>query len=294
MNNPTQIVISASRRTDIPGFYMDWFMQQVHKGFFEVKNLYNQKVRIVPVTPEKVHTIVFWSKNFSRFLNGKFGETLQTLGFNLFFNFSINSRSDLLEPNVPALDERLGQLGDLCNRFRAEAVNWRFDPICLYQAAGAENQNNINDFNYIAKNASRLGVRRCITSFRDDYPKIQKRIANMTGFRFSDVSLESQKDIILEMENELAAKNIDLYLCCEKELLAVLPPESRISKSSCIPNDLLVKIFGGSLSLRQDTSQRIKDGCGCMVSVDIGSYREHPCYHNCLFCYANPVDKFKV
>ena len=250
MNDPTKIVISASRRTDIPAFYMDWFMRQVHKGFFEVKNPYNQKIRIVPATPGEVHTIVFWSKNFSPFLDGKFGETLQSLGFNLFFNFSINSRSDLLEPNVPPLDQRLNQLKDLCRRFRSEAVNWRFDPICLYQVAGAENQNNLNDFNYIAKSASRLGVRRCITSFRDDYPKIQKRIANLAGFSFSDVSLESQKDIILEMENELAPKNMDLYLCCEKELLAVLPPESRVSKSSCIPNDLLVKIFGGSLSLK--------------------------------------------
>ncbi|MBW2737316.1 MAG: DUF1848 family protein, partial [Deltaproteobacteria bacterium] len=62
-----------------------------------------------------------------------------------------------------------------------------------------------------------------------------------------------------------------------------------ITKSSCIPNDLLMKLFGGSLSLNKDSGQRIKNGCGCKVSADIGSYSLHPCYHNCLFCYANPV-----
>ena len=44
-----------------------------------------------------------------------------------------------------------------------------------------------------------------------------------------------------------------------------------------------------NISLRKDTGQRVKAGCGCTVSVDIGSYRQQPCYHNCLFCYANPA-----
>ncbi|MCK4620475.1 MAG: DUF1848 family protein, partial [Desulfobacterales bacterium] len=50
-----------------------------------------------------------------------------------------------------------------------------------------------------------------------------------------------------------------------------------------------MKLFGGSLSLNKDSGQRIKNGCGCKVSADVGSYSLHPCYHNCLFCYANPA-----
>jgi hypothetical protein len=71
-------------------------------------------------------------------------------------------------------------------------------------------------------------------------------------------------------------------------VLNALPSGSNIRKSSCIPNDLFVKIFGGDLSFKRDTGQRSLKGCGCMISVDIGSYHLHPCYHNCLFCYANP------
>ena len=66
---------------------------------------------------------------------------------------------------------------------------------------------------------------------------------------------------------------------------AVLPGEPEF----IISNDLLMKLFGGSLSLNKDSGQRIKNGCGCNESVDIGSYSLHPCYHNCLFCYANPA-----
>ncbi len=294
MNTATKIVISASRRTDIPAFYMNWFMQQIHNGVFEVKNPYNQKITIIPATPDRVHTIVFWSKNFDPFLKGKFGENLKSMGYNLFFNFTINSASALLEPNVPPLTQRLDQLKNICRRFRAEAVNWRFDPICFFQIAGNDIKNNLNDFEYISEIASRQGVKRCITSFVDDYPKIQKRIANKVGFKFINLSLEARKNVVMEMEAELTARHITLYLCCEKELFDILPPESKISKSSCIPNDHLVNIFGGSLLLKQDIGQRVKDGCGCMVSVDIGSYQQHPCFHNCLFCYANPVGRDRV
>jgi hypothetical protein len=93
------------------------------------------------------------------------------------------------------------------------------------------------------------------------------------------------------MERTLTAGKIDLRLCCEKEVLAALPSDSTVTESACIPNDLLVALFGGTLSLKKDTGQRIQKGCGCKVSVDVGSYHLHPCYHNCLFCYANPTSK---
>ena len=111
----------------------------------------------------------------------------------------------------------------------------------------------------------------------------------MANFTFMDPLLDEKKQIILDMETALADRKIRLYMCCEKEVLDVLPDESTVSRSSCIPNDLLVQLFGGNPSIKHDTGQRISAGCGCKVSVDIGSYQHHPCYHNCLFCYANPT-----
>ena len=115
----------------------------------------------------------------------------------------------------------------------------------------------------------------------------------MPGFDFYDPPLEEKIAAILKMENRLKPLNIKLFTCCEKEIIAALPPESRISPSACISGDLLTAIYGGTLILKQDTGQRVKRGCQCMVSSDIGSYDLHPCYHNYLFCYANPKAGFR-
>jgi hypothetical protein len=64
------IVLSASRRTDIPAFYMPWFMEGIARGEFEVVNPYSRKTTRVPATTPPVHTIVFWSKNFGPFIDG--------------------------------------------------------------------------------------------------------------------------------------------------------------------------------------------------------------------------------
>jgi hypothetical protein len=289
MKHSNQIVISASRRTDIPAFYMDWFMEQIKKGVFEVSNPYNRRKVIVPATPDKIHTIVFWSKNFAPFIKGGFGEKLLRMGFNLFFNFTINSDSSLLEPWVPSLKQRLDQLRDLCRDYDPRSINWRFDPICFFEFKQNAIKDNLHDFSRIAAWASQCGVTRCITSFMDHYAKLKKRIKSKPGFSFIDPILSEKVNILLKMEKELTEKNVDLYTCCEKEVLNALPSGSNIRKSSCIPNDLFVKIFGGDLSFTRDTGQRSSKGCGCMISVDIGSYRLHPCYNNCLFCYANPT-----
>jgi len=293
LNPEPKTVISASRRTDIPAFYMPWFMDRIKSGFFEVVNPYNRQTKKVPATPAEVHTIVFWSKNFQPFLKKKWGKKLQKAGYHLFFNFTINSESSRLEPHVPPLDVRLDQLEQLCNQFGSRAVNWRFDPICFFKNRSNDGpvQDNLSDLDRIAEKAAKVGIKRCITSFMDAYPKIEKRLAALPGFSFSDPPLKAKQQIILKIEKILACGNINLKLCCEKDVLDALPDNTSVTQSACIPSDLLVELFGGNLDLKKDTGQRIQKGCGCKVSVDIGSYHQHPCYHNCLFCYANPTSR---
>jgi len=284
-------VLSASRRTDIPAFYMEWFMGGIRKKAFTLVNPYTGKRSVLSVTPETVHTIVFWSKNFGPFLEGRYGEQLSEQGFHLFFNFTINANPPLLEPGVPPLKARLAQLEALCKRFGPECITWRFDPICGYTTGGGDLRDNVVGFEPVARHAENAGVQRCVVSFMDFYPKIGKRIEKKglraTGFAFVDPPLPEKIRILSRMEKTLEESPIRLMACCEKAVLEALPAESRIQAASCIPNDVLMHLFGGRLSLKRDTGQRIKDGCGCRVSVDVGSYRRHPCFHGCLFCYAN-------
>ncbi|MGD8270946.1 MAG: DUF1848 domain-containing protein [Desulfobacterales bacterium] len=291
MNSDPKIVISASRRTDIPAFYMPWFMERIESGFFEIVNPFNRNVKKVSATPDDVHTIVFWSKDFSQFLKYSYGQKLQGAGYRLFFNFTVNTPNELLEPQVPPLDDRLDQLEQLGDQFGPQAINWRFDPICFFELGDGKTQNNLSHLKCIAAKAADIGIKRCITSFMDPYRKIQKRLAHLPGFSFTDPPLKKKRQIILKMEKTVAAHQIKLMLCCEKDILDELPKNTSVTQSACIDNDLLKTLFGGNLSLHRDSGQRIQKGCGCKVSVDIGVYHQHPCYHNCLFCYANPTLK---
>jgi len=192
MKKQFKTVISASRRTDIPAFYMEWFMRQIVKGTFEVVNPYNRHISRVKAAAADVDTIVFWSKNFGPFLKGRYGEKLIDLGYHLFFNFTINSEERLLEPDVPTLTERLDQIYTLCKRFGAERVQWRFDPVCFYIEKNGNEKNNMNDFDFIASKVSNSGINRCITSFVDLYPKVIKREKTISGFSFVDPPLDKK------------------------------------------------------------------------------------------------------
>ncbi len=286
---PAPMVISASRRTDIPAFYMPWFMACIGRGVFEVVNPFNRKVARVPASAPPVHTIVFWSKDFGPFLAGGWGPRLKELGYHLYFQFTINSEDRLLEPKVPALALRLEQLRRLCAQFGPRAVNWRLDPICFYRAASNEIRDNLGDAVRIAAVAAEAGIRRCTTSFMDRYAKIDRRARQHPEVRFVFPAPAAKLAVLLDLERELAMRGIRLATCCEAELLGRLPHDSTVQAGQCIPNAYLMELYGGDLPLRRDRGQRTQSGCGCRVSADIGSYPLHPCGHACRYCYANPI-----
>ncbi|MCP3875456.1 MAG: DUF1848 domain-containing protein [Desulfobacteraceae bacterium] len=291
--NPVKI-ISASRRTDIPAFYLDWFMEHIHLGFFNVKNPYTKAIKKVEVSKESIHSIVFWSKNYHSFIKENAGKKLAQLGFNLYFNFTINSVSDLLEPKIPPLKERLEQLRILAMEFGPRNIAWRFDPICFYKTQNnGPIKNNLSDFPTIAHHAAEFGIKKCITSFFDTYKKIQKRVAFLSkksrqNIVFIAPSMDKKRQVIHRMEKVLAQASIPLYLCCEKQVFLKLCSKTGIKQNSCIDGHLLKTNFGGTPEVKRDYGQRSKQGCLCTKSIDIGSYDMHPCFHNCLFCYANP------
>lgn len=287
MSGTLKQVLSVSRRTDIPAFYMPWFMDRVHRGVVEVVNPFNRRVRQVPVSPEQVHTMVFWSKNFAPFLNGRYGETFREMGFQLMFNFTINSPAPRLEPGVPDLDRRLMQLQELCRRFGAVSVQWRFDPICHFTAGAGPATSNRGDFETIAAAAGTCGIDTCITSFMDHYRKIDRRTGK--DLTFLDPPMAEKVRIALEMEQVLKQQSIQLALCCEPAVLRALPADTTISAGACISGHRIMAMHGGKVSVRQDGGQRKASGCRCTQSVDVGSYDLHPCRHSCLYCYANPA-----
>jgi hypothetical protein len=285
-------IISASRRTDIPGWYTPWFLDQIRQGSFAIKNPYNKVVRTVDARPEDIHSIVLWSKNFGPFLDLGADQILTKKGYHLYFNFTINSRVPLLEPKLPDLSERLHQASLLCERFGPDSISWRFDPICFYRIDNKSIKNTLGDFTLIADALAKIGITRCVTSFYDGYKKILARASYLSSrghplVSFVDPSPKDRKRVIQRMADHLEQKGITLHLCCEAALFKDLGKDTKVKQNACIDGKLLKRLHGGSPETRRDYGQRSKQGCKCSKSIDIGSYEAHPCFHNCLFCYAN-------
>ena len=290
-------IISASRRTDIPGWYTDWFLDRIQKGEFTIKNPYTRKERQVWVRPANTHSIVFWSKNYGPFLEKNADKILTDLGFPLYFNFTINSESPVLEPGLPSLEERLNQAARLSRRHGPDRIAWRFDPICFYSTGQGRVENNLKDFSRIAETLAELGIPKCVTSFYDAYAKVGKRTAHLMSrgeppIVFTDPVSSEKRRIVERMAAFLGPREITLFLCCESALFRDITENSgnedlAVEENACIDGPLLKRLYGGNPELKRDYGQRAKQGCRCTKSVDIGSYEAHPCFHDCLFCYAN-------
>ncbi len=110
---PFGTVISASRRTDIPAFYMPWFMNCLEHGSVDVKNPFNGVISRIDLRPEKVHSIVFWSKNYGPFLDGCYAEKIAAQGYRMFFQFTLNTSSEIFEPYIPSFELRVAQMRQL-------------------------------------------------------------------------------------------------------------------------------------------------------------------------------------
>lgn len=264
-------------------------MAGIEAGHFEVQNPYNRRTVLVPATADQVHSIVFWSKNFGPFLDHGYEKQLVQRGYRLFFNFTINSAHAILEPMLPPLKLRIGQMERLIDIFGPDCVQWRFDPICFFRERIGRLGDNLDQFEEISRTAAQFGLKICITSFVDLYRKVIRRISRGCDLQLIDPPMAEKIATITRLADILASLGMQLLLCCENDLLDALPPGLPVGPSACIPNDKLTALYGPGISLATDSGQRKGAGCTCGVSKDIGSYNLHPCRHNCLFCYANPA-----
>jgi len=268
-------VISASRRTDIPGFYMRWFEYHLRKGFIEVRNpVIRDRTYRVDLLPENVHTLVLWSKNFRPFLDSSISKTDC---YRWYFNFSLVDCPEW-EPGVPPLLERLRQVREIAQRWSPRWINWRFDPIVFWEAG---KKNNLSSFYRLCDFMAEQGIRRCTFSFVTWYNKVQKR-TRAEGLDFFDPPLTQKIEILNEMVRYAQERRMALESCCNDSLLAA----EGVTRGRCIPGPLLSELAGEPCSTARDASQR--PDCGCAKSADIGNYTMS-CPHGCVYCYAKPI-----
>ncbi len=275
------MIISASRRTDIPAFYSDWFMSKVREGMVEVQNPFRaDQIKTVSLRQEDVDIIVFWSKNPAPLV--AYLKELDVRGFKYYFLFTINAYPGTIEPSVPPLMEVIDTFRGLSDRIGPGRVIWRFDPILI---------TSITSEGYIADRFGEISdllrgyTERVIISFAviENYRKVlrsMKRLRETAKIDYFDITTDSagKRRIAGELHRIADGCNMEIYDCAEEDDLSDLG----VKAGSCIDQDLISKITGISLNLKKDGSQR--GACGCVKSRDIGRY--DTCRHGCVYCYA--------
>jgi hypothetical protein len=265
------MILSASRRTDIPAYYSEWLINRLRAGFVSARNPMNHaQVRRIILNPDVIDCIVFWTKDPLNMLDKL--NIIDKLGYRYYFQFTLTSYGKTVEKNLRDKEEITKTFCELSDRIGKERVVWRYDPIIL---------NDVFDFAYHKEQFSRLcsklggHTKQCIISFVDIYPKLKTNILR-------EISMNEMIELGKMMVS--AAKDFDITVkaCCEKSLLY----EYGIEQANCIDKTLIKNICGYSLNIKRDRNQR--DSCGCYESVDIGAY--NTCRNGCVYCYANYSD----
>ena len=284
------LIISASRATDIPAFYTDWFFRRLEKGYVRWRNPFSGHDSYVSF--DNTRFIVFWSKNPAPLLSHL--SWLKELGIGCYIQYTLNDyESEGLEPNVPPLQQRIETFRQLVDVIDFGAVMWRFDPLILTDRITIDTL--LEKIAHIAD--ALVGyTEKLVFSFADieSYKKVSRNL------RHSGINYREWDDATMrEFASRLSTLNRDnwnfrLATCAEFIDLS----EYGIEHNRCIdpglisrlaPDDSVLQNF--LYNARGDSGQR--KACGCILSKDIGAY--NTCPHGCLYCYANtfPASAFE-
>lgn len=267
------MILSVSRRTDIPRFYFDWFLNRLKEGSVLVRNpIVRSQVSLVELNPEVIDLIAFWTKNPKPML-----EKLDQLEpYPYFIQCTINPYGNDLERHLPSKKEIIETFKQLSDILGTDRMIWRYSPILLTETYTIDYH-----LTYFEKMAKLLqgSTEVCRISFLEVYKKIASR---MEERGITDVP-EPEKTLLAKQLAEIGRTyGITLGGCGNLDVEA-----AGFERVGCIDARVVSKILGQQLNLKKDPGQR--ETCYCVPSVDIGSY--NTCNNGCVYCYANLMDE---
>ena len=272
------MIISASRRTDIPAFYSEWFMERIRAGHCTVPNPFNAKqVTKVSLAPKDVDAIVFWTRN-PRPLVSHLPE-LDERGYVYLFQYTLLDYPRWLETNTPPVDAAIASFRAVAERVGPSRVIWRYDPLVFTRTIDADYHRRV--FSRIAA-ALRGSTERVVVSIVDDYAKSRRRLNALHDEtpqpRDNVCASEVFGELMREFVGIAAEHGMEIQSCAETIDLR----RYGIKPGKCIDDILLNRLFNLNVPATKDPSQRTH--CGCVVSKDIGMYNS--CSFGCQYCYA--------
>ena len=303
-------IIAASRATDIPAFYMPWFMRRLRAGYARWVNPFNGRPQYVAF--DHLRVVVFWSKNPLPLL--PLLPQLEARGLAWYLEFTLNDyEAEGWEPNLPPLAKRIDTFCRFADAAGAERVVWRFDPLML---AGSLARNP-NACEVLLERVGRIGralqgyTRKLVFSFADiaDYRKVRENLRR-AGLDWRDFTQAEMQAVAAGVARLAAELGLEACTCGEKSDLSAYG----ISHNRCTDPELILKLtnrhpdilrlFGlaqprqlglplgmpsatgvqaAQTEYPRDTGQRAL--CLCVPCKDVGQY--DTCPHGCVYCYAN-------
>ena len=273
------MIISASRRTDIPNHYSAWFLNRLREGFVLTRNPFNHaQISKVPLNREVVDCIVFWTKDPKNMM--PYLKEIDEKGYKYYFQFTLTPYGKDIERNLREKSELISTFIELSKLIGREKVIWRYDPIILTEDINIDYHKE--QFLSMVEKLSPY-TKTVVISFVDMYKKIKSKM--IRGITMEEIQA------IAEYIGKTAKKHgLIPRACCEE---VDLTPYG-IERSSCIDKDLVELIGGERLNIKNDNNQR--KFCRCVDSIDIGAY--NTCINGCVYCYASyngqsTIDRYK-
>lgn len=294
------IIVSASRSTDIPAFYSDWFFHRLKEGYSAWINPFNGKRSYVSFANTRL--IVFWSKNPEALLLHL--TELQQKDINCYIQFTLNDYFlEGLEKGVPPVQRRIDTFRRLVDKIGFGKVIWRYDPLILTETISVP---------LLLEKIESIGeqlngyTEKLIFSFADitSYRGVKSRLEK-NNIKYKEFDENEMWFFAKELKEMNAKWNFELATCGEKKSFDLLG----IKHNRCIDDNLIIKYFSddkrlmkfigypdkyeqdlfsaNNININKDKGQR--ELCGCIYSKDIGEY--DTCPHQCEYCYANRQGK---
>lgn len=262
------MILNTGLRTDIPGFFSEWFYNRIEDGFVYVRNPYaKNQIYSYRLDPELIDCIIFCTKNPKPMF-----ENLEKIDkFNQYWHITITPYEKEIEPNVPPINDVLESFKYLSKKLGKENVTLRYDPIFINEKYTLEK--HIESFEYIINSLSGYTT-EAIISFIDLYEKTKRNFPK---------AREVTKDERLKLGKEFAQigkkNNITIKTCVEGSEL----DKFGIDSSGCMTKEVIERAINKNLNIPK---QKARNGeCYCLLNNDIGEY--NTCGHGCLYCYAN-------
>ena len=263
------MIVSASRRTDIPRFFSGWLFRRLAEGFALVRNPINpRQVSRVVISPDTVDCIALWTKDPAPMI----ADLGRLEPYPYYFQFTINPYGNDVERNLPSEDQRVDIFRRLADAIGPRRTVWRYSPILL--SGRYTTQGHVEAFGRLASSL-RGYTETCNLSFVDIYRKIRRE---MERNGIEEPSRQEKIEMSRVFAGIAAENGISLRACGNIDLAA-----TGLAPARCIDGELVSRISGREIDPRKDPGQRPE--CRCVKSVDIGSY--DTCLNGCVYCYAN-------